>query len=224
MDRAFTLTGGTCEVLREKSRGADIDMDMGKAQQFVTSMACKAVGGTWKGGHDISGHVFMLVLGSMFLSMEVLHVIFKAMKWEEERITVEVNGTLRSADDGKGETEKDIADGERVWNVWAKVALGVAGLSVWMLLMTAAYFHTWFEKVTSFTINRYSLKLFTNMYLVQRPPRRPHWYFRGILPTPGDTNHESHHRNARHIIQAFYPTVSTQSSGKEFLDEAINTR
>jgi hypothetical protein len=26
--------------------------------------------------------------------------------------------------------------------------LGVGGLSVYMLLMTAAYFHTWFEKVS----------------------------------------------------------------------------
>lgn len=29
-----------------------------------------------------------------------------------------------------------------------KFAVGVIGLSVWMLLMTAIYFHTWFEKVS----------------------------------------------------------------------------
>lgn len=28
-----------------------------------------------------------------------------------------------------------------------KVVLAVVGLSAWMLLMTAIYFHTWFEKV-----------------------------------------------------------------------------
>lgn len=33
-----------------------------------------------------------------------------------------------------------------------KVALGVAGMSWWMLLMTAAYFHTWFEKFTGLVV------------------------------------------------------------------------
>ena len=35
--------------------------------------ACKAAGGRWYGGYDISGHVFMLVLSSAFLLYE-LHI------------------------------------------------------------------------------------------------------------------------------------------------------
>lgn len=150
MDRAFTLTGGTCEVLREKKMGMDVDVGMGETKEFVTGVACKAVGGTWKGGHDISGHVFMLVLGSMFLSMEVLHVVLRAMKWEEERLVVAASGRVRAVDEVSVVGNKDLVGGVKgdgVWNIWAKVALGVSGLSVWMLLMTAAYFHTWFEKV-----------------------------------------------------------------------------
>lgn len=147
MDRAFLLTGGKCEVLREKQRGEDVRLDMGGTEEFVTSMACKAVGGTWKGGHDISGHVFMLVLGSMFLFLEVLHVVLKTMKWEEERVIVEGDGALKAVNADGSATDKDSAREYEVWNIWAKIALGVAGLSCWMLLMTAAYFHTWFEKV-----------------------------------------------------------------------------
>jgi len=33
-----------------------------------------------------------------------------------------------------------------------RVALGVAGMSWWMLLMTAAFFHTWFEKFTGLVV------------------------------------------------------------------------
>lgn len=146
MDRAFMLTGGKCEILREKQKGADVMLDMGETKQFVTGIACKAVGGTWKGGHDISGHVFMLVLGSMFLFLEVLHVVSRGLRWGEERIVVGRNGGVRTVKEGPV-GEKEVVDGKEVWNIWAKIALGVAGLSVWMLLMTAAYFHTWFEKV-----------------------------------------------------------------------------
>jgi hypothetical protein len=50
----------------------------------------------------------------------------KSAEVEAERVTPEVSGQ---------------------WTLGAKIMLGVAGLSLYMLLMTAAYFHTWFEKV-----------------------------------------------------------------------------
>jgi len=151
MDRAFVLTGGACESLRDKQMGVGEALDSEDRMEVLTGIACKAAGGTWKGGHDISGHVFMLVLGSMFLFLEVLHVVLKAMKWEEERLVVVGDGALKSANAEASPTGKNTADNDSVkdngvWNIWAKIALGVAGLSVWMLLMTAAYFHTWFEK------------------------------------------------------------------------------
>jgi len=152
MDRAFMLTGGKCEILREKQRGADVMLDMGETKQFVTSIACKAVGGTWKGGHDISGHVFMLVLGSMFLFLEVLHVVSRGLRWGEERVVVGGNGGVKPVRERAVDEDKEVVDARDVWNVWAKITLGVAGLSVWMLLMTAAYFHTWFEKVNGLLV------------------------------------------------------------------------
>ena len=57
------------------------------------------------------------------------------------------DGALKSAN-----VEADHAMGEGaaqpVLGLGGKFAVGVMGLSSWMLLMTAIYFHTWFEKVS----------------------------------------------------------------------------
>lgn len=119
---------------------------MDDTRQFVTGVACKAVGGRWKGGHDISGHVFLLVLGSMFLFEEVLHITMKTTKAKEERTIFMNDGAVKSA-----EVEAEAESGSTTqdqWTLGAKIVLGVGALSVYMLLMTAAYFHTWFEKVS----------------------------------------------------------------------------
>lgn len=116
---------------------------MDDARQFVTGVACKAVGGKWSGGHDISGHVFLLVLGSMFLFEEVLHVALKSAMTRERTVYM-ADGAVKSA-----EVEaKETTEGAGKWTLGVKVVLGVGGLSLYMLLMTAAYFHTWFEKVS----------------------------------------------------------------------------
>lgn len=137
IDRGFRLTGGACEL-------ASTFEGTGGTKEFVTGQACKAVGGEWKGGHDISGHVFILVLGSAFLGLEVLPALVGARGLREER-------RIRRADGGVVRAEREIA-GDRVQDTDGKggvsAPLVVAGLSWWMLLMTAAYFHTWFEKVS----------------------------------------------------------------------------
>ena len=141
IDRGFTLTGGQCELVQQADAGK---IEMNDRRQFVTGVACKAVGGKWQGGHDISGHVFLLVLGSMFLFEEVLHVVLKSKKVKEERTVYMSDGAIKSAD-----IEGQASHEEGIWTLGSKIVLGVAGLSVYMLLMTAAYFHTWFEKVSS---------------------------------------------------------------------------
>jgi hypothetical protein len=121
--------------------------EMGDVRQFVTAIACKAVGGKWKDGHDISGHVFLLVLGSMFLLAEVLNVLLRSAHLKEERTILMSDGAVKSAEveTPAGAEESPEAAGQ--WNLGVKFVLGVVVLSFWMLLMTAAYFHTWFEKV-----------------------------------------------------------------------------
>ena len=137
IDRGFRFTGGQCEMVRtEEGRAL-----MGDKREFFTRAACKLAGGQWKGGHDISGHVFLLVLGSAFLWMEILPVVVG----KEMRLVRTKQGEWVNADrESEGEKQKK----QREARQGLSVPLVVAGLSWWMLLMTAAYFHTWFEKVS----------------------------------------------------------------------------
>lgn len=134
IDRGFRITGGACE-LAAKYEG------QGGKREFFTSQACKQVGGVWKGGHDISGHVFILVLGSAFLALELLPVLAERRGLKDERKVVRKSGELAGPEVEVNEEER--AEGK----FGTIVPFVVIGLSWWMLLMTAAYFHTWFEKV-----------------------------------------------------------------------------
>ncbi|KAI8142517.1 inositol phospholipid synthesis and fat-storage-inducing TM-domain-containing protein [Fennellomyces sp. T-0311] len=61
VDRMFILTGGTCNY----------DQSEGVVLQQAT---CRAVGGSWQGGHDVSGHCVLLIHASMFLWEELMQV------------------------------------------------------------------------------------------------------------------------------------------------------
>lgn len=140
IDRGFRLTGGACELIRDDVARAE----MGDVKEFVTAATCKIAGGQWKGGHDISGHVFILVLGSAAVGMEVLGALVKS--------------------------KTDSEDGGESLGKWGwGVVLGVVGMSWWMLLMTAAYFHTWFEKVRSVSIKTLGPVADKTSYAVLRP-------------------------------------------------------
>jgi hypothetical protein len=173
IDRGFTLTGGQCELVREAEQGK-VDMDY--ARQFVTGVPCKAVGGKWNGGHDISGHVFLLVLGSMFLFEEVLHVL-KLVRAEERTIVMN-DGAVKSAAVEAQPSSDAAAEDMGQWNLGVKAVLGVGGLSWWMLLMTATYFHTWFEKFTGLLV------AFAGIFVVYFVPRMIP-VIRGIIGMPG---------------------------------------
>jgi len=159
IDRGFLLTGGQCELVQAADAG---NVEMDKSRQFFTGAACKAIGGKWRGGHDISGHVFLLVLGSMFLFEEVLHVVLRSSKTKEERTVLMNDGAVKSAD---VEFQSGNMAEEGKWTLGAKVVLGIGGLSVYMLLMTAAYFHTWFEKLTGLLV------AFSGIFVVYFLPR-----------------------------------------------------
>lgn len=158
IDRGFRATGGRCE-----GSPAVMDTDMSDTKMVLTAMACKAVGGQWKGGHDVSGHVFMLVLGSAFLALELFGTSGSA---------------TRNADEGR---RKDRGDGENVQTqtrIWAeRFVYLVIGLSWWMLLMTGVWFHTWLEKFSGLAI------AFGAIYVIYFLPRGlPAW--RGIVGVP----------------------------------------
>ena len=97
---------------------------------------------------------FARVLGSGMLWMELLPVVVKWTGLREARRIVK-DGLVRSAStetevEGQG-IKGNIEVPKRLgWGV--KLALAVAAMNWWMLLMTAAYFHTWFEKFTGLIV------------------------------------------------------------------------
>ncbi|KAF2647168.1 hypothetical protein K491DRAFT_699805 [Lophiostoma macrostomum CBS 122681] len=173
IDRGFRFTGGQCELIRDP----EAREDMSDTREYITAAACKGVGGSWKGGHDISGHVFLLILGSALLWSEFLPALTRAEGLRDgRRITLD-DGKVASVavekDKGLEEkkTEEPVTQG-------VKLALGVATLMWWMLLMTAAYFHTWFEKFTGLLVAFGAL--YTVYYLPRGVPS-----LRAVVGMPG---------------------------------------
>ncbi|KAK8064691.1 hypothetical protein PG994_007329 [Apiospora phragmitis] len=180
IDRGFRLTGGQCAVA--ESNVVQGDKHAG-ARDFATAVACKAAGGRWSGGHDISGHVFLLVLGSWFLLQEVGWVAVRVGALtgrRDERTVVMGDGAVKGAGvvAEKSEGQEDTTDAHRTLGLGGRFALVVVGLCLWMLLMTAIYFHTWFEKFTGL------MTAFVGIYPVYILPR---WIpaLRDIVGLPG---------------------------------------
>lgn len=160
IDRSFRFTGGKCDIAGARIEGGDAG-----PKDFVTGVACKAAGGKWWGGHDISGHVFLLVLGSYFLLQEVGWAYLNhwqrraggaggaGVTVKDERSVVMHDGAVKSAVVEGGRYLEAVGTREQEVTAWGglglgvKVAGGVVLMSWWMILMTAIYFHTWFEKV-----------------------------------------------------------------------------
>ncbi|RCI14597.1 hypothetical protein L249_6562 [Ophiocordyceps polyrhachis-furcata BCC 54312] len=149
IDRGFRWSGGRCEGGGEEAGGDDF--------MHITAVACRAAGGRWNGGHDISGHVFLLVLGSWFLAQEVAWPVMRAAAARRRRMRMRggaaTTTTTTMTDDRcvfmpDGAVKGVGVEVEASFGVAAKVALGVVAMKLWMLLMTAIYFHTWFEKFT----------------------------------------------------------------------------
>ncbi|KAL2104570.1 hypothetical protein VUR80DRAFT_10248 [Thermomyces stellatus] len=143
IDRGFRWTGGKCEVVEGKVEGGEADMG-----EVFTAVACRAVGGRWHGGHDISGHVFLLVLGTGFLLQELGWVVARwTGRHGEERTVVMTDGAVKSAG---VESQTLVGEGQAAdsLGLGGRVVAAVIALNLWMLLMTAIYFHTWVEKLT----------------------------------------------------------------------------
>lgn len=87
----------------------------------------------WSGGFDVSGHAFLLTLGAVILGAEI------APSWR--RALAERRG-LRGPDSSTGRGLKGVL---HVISTVAGTAL--IGLWIWMLLMTAVYFHETREKL-----------------------------------------------------------------------------
>ncbi|OAA56428.1 alpha-galactosidase [Cordyceps fumosorosea ARSEF 2679] len=164
IDRGFRWTGGQCELAERELAAAGSGGSTVEA--VFTAVACKASGGSWRGGHDISGHVFLLTLGSAMLMHEVLWPLARWAGWlAEERCVVMNDGAVKGAGVEAEAGTARAAAGNPLLGYAGKFALGVLVLNLWMLLMTAIYFHTWFEKLTGL------LTAYVAIYAVYYVPR-----------------------------------------------------
>ncbi len=149
--------------------------EMSDVREVFTHAACKTIGGQWKGGHDISGHVFLLILGSAMIWLELLPAVLRMEGLREARRIMTSDGLIRSASI-EADVQLEPASEPHGYGVWG--SLLVLGSSWWMLLMTAAYFHTWFEKFTGLIV------AFGTIYAVYFLPRAVP-AFRRIVGMPG---------------------------------------
>lgn len=156
IDRSFVITGGKCEQalhevgkIRSSSAGSSATSPV-QLETLFAAAACKAAGGAWRGGHDISGHVLMLVLATAALAFEAVGAGAPAPAWLTGRGTGHGDATTRERkasdpQDFVGESTATISAAARMWS--SRLVWGVVGLGWWMLLQTAIWFHTWLEKV-----------------------------------------------------------------------------
>lgn len=144
IDRGFVVTGGKCHEIMKEVQKVGPGSDLNPSDQLETlfsAAACKAAGGAWTGGHDISGHVFMLVLSSAMLAFEAIGVGAFSLG---SRFGDGARERKASDPTVKG----DQGDTSNVAVSWSlRLVWGVVGLGWWMLFMTAIWFHTWLEKV-----------------------------------------------------------------------------
>lgn len=103
----------------------------------------KSIRAMWKGGHDISGHTFIMVLSSLLLLEDVAPYL-----------AVLLRGSALAGLFGKQPTRGNA--GSVRWTRSAYVAVGASvglvALWSWMLLNTAIYFHTPQEKVSGLVV------------------------------------------------------------------------
>ena len=132
VDRSFRLTGGACESEPART-GWPLHYDSLKS---LTEAECKSAGGRWRGGHDISGHVFLLTMSSAALLQEYWPARCARIS---ERSKRPPPSTSQSPDTATLRSEQ--------WTLEELLLVAVVILDLWMLLMTSIYFHTLLEKV-----------------------------------------------------------------------------
>ncbi|CAK7236918.1 hypothetical protein SBRCBS47491_009799 [Sporothrix bragantina] len=190
VDRSFRLTGGGCQALQAAVEDdVAADKEPSKLLLAATASACKHAGGQWRGGHDISGHVFLLVLGTTFLAQEIGWVLWRkaastsssssAGRVADTRSLVMHDGAVKSAEVEAGLAPSLSSESPTALSrIALRFAAAVVGLCLWMLLMTAIYFHTWFEKLTGLMV---ALTGFYSVYVL------PRWVpeLRRVVGVPG---------------------------------------
>lgn len=157
MDKIFLWTGGKCVNVQAENLGSHAQFFTQVADVYesnsVGSVACRRVRGSWEGGHDPSGHVFLMVHLSLYLFFEMMQFIDGDVltKWKSFYSKFKAKPSISSL-------------GLFVLNHPYLPALWLVGLWWFMLLMTNIYFHTILEKLVGLGFG-YLISL---VYLVPR--------------------------------------------------------
>lgn len=116
-----------------------VDEELGHwALLKVTSLTCRRLKGSWEGGHDPLGHVFLLVQLSLFLFLESAATWYG---WTHFYVaTEEFIRQVKTSPNKLGVTINYLLQNPHVLVIWL--------CSLWwlMLFMTNIYFHLVFEK------------------------------------------------------------------------------
>lgn len=144
MDKVFLLTGGKCGDVPAERVGQlhhlmvslFQELDGNYESRQVSSATCRRMRGSWEGGHDPLGHVFLLVHSSLYMFHEI-KPFWPGWSMFVRKIQVNVRAL-------KSYLERAVG----VMYGTPQVAV-VALLLLWwfMLLMTNMYFHLLAEKV-----------------------------------------------------------------------------
>lgn len=152
MDKVFVWTGGKCTsidqgvLLRHNpSFGASgvfaqIEADLSYESSRITSYMCRRLKGSWEGGHDPSGHVFLLIHSSLYLFLEALPFW---VSWK----TLYQNLFLLVQKLRTGHANKPQLLLSFVLHSPHVLVLLLIGLWWFMLFMTNIYFHSIAEKL-----------------------------------------------------------------------------
>lgn len=145
MDRVFILSGGKCAAIAaDKIRGSGDAITLfqlaGEAYESkaISSATCRRLRGSWEGGHDPLGHVFLLVHSSLYLFHET-KPFWKGWGRLKESGTKFVEEITRD----------NIGTKLRLFVRTSPSAIVLMLLALWwfMLLMTNMYFHSLAEKL-----------------------------------------------------------------------------
>lgn len=158
-DRFFRLTGGVC---RHAAPSTLDEPALRKVVDAASGAACRAARGHWAGGLDVSGHVFLLMLGSGMLAFEALPLVLpwvRGLAGGRVVRTAAGDTVLCAAlpdapaeyDEGSegvvsNGSSGEASEGTALRRYGVSAVLFFVVLAWWMLLMTAAFFHTWVEK------------------------------------------------------------------------------
>jgi hypothetical protein len=188
IDRSFTLTGGACTLPTAQSASTPLAEQTVNPTIILNAATCKQNGGIWKGGHDISGHVFLLVLASAFLALELLGMKSVDATFHSQSANSNISLSMTSTapkpsspkpqatDEDSPPSSSTEPEPSNPWHIY--LGWTVVVLCMWMLLMTGLYFHTLVEKISGLVI---SLGAIWGVYYVPRTSR----IWREIVGIPG---------------------------------------